>query len=123
MRNSRNRASSSICPAEPGIQGVDPRYCGGELADDQLLGIAAQEAPGRFQARDHHLQLLAVGGPDEAVSGVGQHHPQGPHRAAVSRLRVVDETQTAEVQLGHFPEHNLPIRIVLRLLPGSCGER
>ena len=90
-------------PGEPGVQRVGPRDRGREVVDDQVLGDAAEEGPGRLQSGDDVFQFLAEGGPDETVPGVGQHHDQGPRRAATACFRVLDQTQTAEVQLRHFP--------------------
>ena len=67
------------------------------------FGDAVEEGPGRLQASDHLVQLLAVGGPHETVPGVGQHHQQGPYRAPAAGLLIVDEAQTPEVQLAQFP--------------------
>ena len=58
---------------EPWVQGIGARHRGGEVVDDQILGDAAEEVPGRLQAGDDLFQLLAVGGPQEAVPGMGQH--------------------------------------------------
>ena len=77
-------------PGEPGVQRVSARDRGGEVVDDQVPGDTAEEGPGRFQSGDDVFQFLAEGGPDEAVPGVGQHHDQGPRRAATARLRVLD---------------------------------
>ena len=105
-------------PGEPGVQRVGPRDHGGEVIDDQVPGDAAEEGPGRLQSGDDVFQLLAEGGPDEAVPGVGQHHDQGPRRAAAARLRVLDQTQTAEVQRSATsPGAVSSIRTVLRLRP------
>ena len=106
-------------PGEPGVQRVGIRHRGGEVVDDQVPGDAAEEGPGRLQAHDDVFQLLAEGGPDEAVPGVGQHHDQGPRPAATARLRVLDQTQTAEVQLRHLSGRGLchPDRAALAPLP------
>ena len=87
---------------QAGVQCVSACHSGGEVVDDQIFGNAAEEGPGRFQAGDHLLQLLPVGGPQEAVPGVSQHHYQGPHRAAAARLLVLDEAQASEVQFRHL---------------------
>ena len=104
-------------PGEPGVQSVGPRHRGGKVVDDQVLGDAAEEGPGRLQSGDDVFQFLAEGGPDEAVPGVTQRHDQRPRRAATARLRVLDQTQTAEVQLRHPPGAVSTIRTVLRLRP------
>ena len=103
----------------------DPHHVGNE---PPVLGVF-QEAPGeagvqrvgprRLQAHDDVFQLLAEGGPDEAVPGVGQHHDQRPRRAATARLRVLDQTQTAKVQLRHPSGRGLchPDRAALAPLP------
>ena len=110
-------------PGEPGVQRVGPRHRGGEVVDDQVPGDAAEEGPGRLQAHDDVLQLLAEGGPDEAVPGVGQHHDQGPRRAAAACLRVLDQTQTAEVQSSATsPGGVSSIRTVLRLRPRQLRQ-
>ena len=87
---------------QAGMQGIGPGHRGGEVVDDQILGDAAEEGPGRLQAGNDLFQLLAVGGPHEAVPGVSQHHYQGPHRAAATGLRVLDVAQAAEVQFRHL---------------------
>ena len=73
---------------EPGMQRVDTSHRRREIVHDQVPGDAAEEGPGHLQSGDDVFQLLAEGGPDEAVPAVGQHHDQGPHRAAAARLRV-----------------------------------
>ena len=103
---------------EPGMQRVDTSHRRREIVHDQVPGDAAEEGPGHLQSGDDVFQLLAEGGPDEAVPAVGQHHDQGPHRAAAARLRVLDQTQTAEVQRSATsPGAVSSIRTVLRLRP------
>ena len=89
-------------PGEDGMQRVRSRHRRREIVDDQVPRDAAEEGSGRLQASDDVLQLLAKGGPDEAVPRVGQHHDQGPHRPAVSRVRIGDQTQPAEIHLRHL---------------------
>ena len=89
-------------PGQAGMQGISAGHRCGEVVDDQVFGNAAEEFPGRLQAVDHVLQLLAVGGPQEAVPGVGQHHQQRPHRTPAAGLLILDVAQAAEVQLRHF---------------------
>ena len=95
-------------PGEPGVQSVGAGHRGGEVVDDQVSGDTAEELPGGFQAGYHILQPLAMGGPDEAVPGVTQHHHQRPHRAAAATVRVADVAQPPEVQLGHLTGRTLP---------------
>ena len=95
-------------PGEDGMQCVRSRHRRREIVDDQIARDAAEECPGRLQASDDVLQLLAEGGPDEAVPRVSQHHDQRPHRAAVSRVRIVDQTQPAEVHLRHLARRGVP---------------
>ena len=104
---------------QPRMQRVGSRHRGREVVDDQVLGDAAEEGPGRFQARDYFLQLLAAGGPDEAVPGVGQHHQQRPHRTAAAGLLVLDVAQPTEVQLRHLPRRDVlhPHRGLAQLAP------
>ena len=56
---------------QAGVPGVSTGHRGGKIVDDQVPGNAAEEGPGCFQAGDHFIQVLAVGGPQEAVPGVG----------------------------------------------------
>ena len=63
---------------EPGMQGAGPRDRGGEVVDDEIAGNAAEERLRRYQPGYDVFQPLAVGGPDEAVPGVGQHPPEAP---------------------------------------------
>ena len=81
---------------EPGVQRVGPRDCGGEVVDDQVPGDAAEEGPGRLQAGDDVLQLLADGGPDEAVPGVTQHHDQGPQPGTANTVSLSADRLPAE---------------------------
>ena len=90
-------------PGEGGMQRIGARHCGGKVVDDQVPGDAAEEGPGRFESGNDVFQLLAEGGPDEAVPGVTQHQDQRPHRASAARARVMDQAQPAEVHLGDFP--------------------
>ena len=111
-------------PGEPGVQRVAPRHRGGEVVDDQILGDAAEEGPGRLQSGDDVFQFLAEGGPDEAVPGVTQHHDQRPHRPAAARFRVLDQTQTAEVQLRHLAGRGVlhPDRAAAPAPPVAAGD-
>ena len=106
-------------PGQAGMQGVSSGHGGGEVVDDQVFGNTAEEFPGRLQANDHLIQLLAVGGPKEAVPGVGQHHQQCPYCLPFAGFLVLDEAQPSEVQLGHFPRGALlhPHRSGLAALP------
>ena len=90
-----------------GVQRVRARHRGGEVVDDEVTGNAVEERPRGLQPSDHILQLLAVGGPDEAVSGVGQHHDQRPHRPAAARLRIEYPPQPTEVQFRHLSRRAL----------------
>ena len=74
----------------------------GNLATLQGLDLGYNQLSGEIPPELDNLAFLAEGGPDEAVPGVTQHHDQGPRRAATARLRVLDQTQTAEVQLRHL---------------------
>ena len=60
------------------------RACaGGEVVDDQVFCRRTSRPP------DDLLQLLAVGGPHEAMPGVGQHHQQRPYRLPAAGLPVL----------------------------------
>ena len=50
-------------PGEDGMQRVRRRHRGWAIVDDQVLGDAAEEGPGRFQPGDHVVQRLPEGGP------------------------------------------------------------
>ena len=86
-----------------GCSASTPATAAGKLSMTRYLEMPPKKDQAGFQSGDDVLQLLAEGGPDEAVPGVGQHHDQGPHRAAAARLRVRDQAQPAEVQLRHLP--------------------
>ena len=94
-------------PGEDGMQRVRRGHRGREVVDDQVLGNAAEEGPGRLQAGDDILQLLVEGGPDETVPGVAQHQDQRPYRAAAAGLGVLDQAQAAEVHLRHLTRRRL----------------
>ena len=89
-------------PGEDGVQRVRRGHRGRAVVDDQVLGDAAEEGPGRLQASDDVLQLLVAGGPQEAVARVAQHHQQSVYRAATAGRGVVDQAQAAEIHLRHL---------------------
>ena len=84
------------------MERIDTRHCRGEVVDDQVVGNALEEGPGCLQPLDHVHELLAEGRPDEAVPRVGQDDDQRPNHPAATRLRVLHQTQTAEVHLRHL---------------------
>ena len=112
LRSSTVGGRGSFCP--PGFtSGSQNGPC-----PNRGLHVWTPRRPSRLQSGDDVFQFLAEGGPDEAVPGVGQHHDQGPRRAAAARLRVLDQTQTAEVQRSATsPGAVSSIRTVLRLRP------
>ena len=87
---------------ESGMERIDTSHCRGEVVDHQVIGNALEEGPGCLQPLDHIDQLLAEGRPDEAVPRVGQDDDQRPNHSAATRLRVLHQTQTAEVHLRHL---------------------
>ncbi len=84
------------------MERIDTRHCRGEVVDHQVVGNALEEGPGCLQPLDHVHGLLAEGRPDEAVPRVGQDDDQRPNHPAATRLRVLHQTQTAEVHLRHL---------------------
>ena len=62
----------------------------------QVPGDTAEEGPGRPQAGDDVLQLLADGGPDEAVPGVTQDHDQGPQPGTAKTVSLSADRLPAE---------------------------
>ena len=89
-------------PREAQVQRVDPGHGGREVIDDEVAGHAPEAGPGRLQALDHCAQLLAGGGPDEAVPRIAPDHNQRPHRALAPALGIGDQAEAAEVHLRHL---------------------
>ena len=83
----------------------------GKLLMTKYLGMPPKKA----QAGDHLLQLLPVGGPQEAVSRAGQHHYQGPHRAVAARLLVWMKPRRPKSSSATSPGPLCSIRTVLAL--------
>ena len=48
-----------------GCSASAPATAAGQVVDDQILGDAAEEGPGRLQSVDDVFQFLAEGGPDK----------------------------------------------------------
>ena len=111
-------------PAEARVQRVRPRHRGGEVVNYQVFGHPAEEGPGGLQAGNDVGQLLKVHGPEEAVSGMAQHDEHGPHQLAASCHWVPNQSQPAEVRLGHLPGWSLlhPDRGLAGLAPAALDD-
>ncbi len=89
-------------PSRPRLQGVGTGDGGGEVVENETFWNPAEEAPGGFQAGDALGERLPQQRPDEAVAAVGEDNEQRPDRLLLSRARIDQHSEPAEVHLGYF---------------------
>ena len=84
-----------------------PDYVFGHIVGNHPSGQAAKPGPGILQPIDDVRELLGEGDVDVLVTAVDQDDRQGPGYSSPAGLRVGNQTQPAEIHLGHFPRQDV----------------